>query len=314
MLSDRFEIAAVFSRTRATAEALLPLIPGKPDVYTDLDALLARQDIEAVDVLLPINNLAGAIEKAFAAGKHVVSEKPIAPNIATGRRLVELHRQHPKLVWMVAEHYRYEAAFRRAAEIIQSGEIGKLVVAQWSLFLPTRAGNKYYETPWRRADDFPGGFLLDGGVHHVAGLREVLGEIRSVVAQVRQAASDLPPADTMVAAIEFASGLIGNYTVTYAAGAPFPTTLNVIGERGALRVSHSSLEVTTDDAPLNEAITRRDAVEAELAAFGASVREGKPHYNSALEGLRDVAAVEAMLNSARSGQRVVVESFADLTG
>ena len=50
-LGDRFEIAAVYSRTRATAEALLPLLPGSADIYTDLDALLARPDIEAVDVI-----------------------------------------------------------------------------------------------------------------------------------------------------------------------------------------------------------------------------------------------------------------------
>ncbi|MEP7292226.1 MAG: Gfo/Idh/MocA family oxidoreductase [Chloroflexota bacterium] len=311
-LDNRFEIAAVYSRSRATAEALLPLIPGKPEIFTDLDTLLARPDIEAVNVLLPINNLAGAIEKALAAGKHVVSEKPIAPDVATGRRLIEQYRKTPNLVWMVAENCRYESVFQRAAEIIQSGELGKLIVAHWALHLPTRAGNKYYATEWRRASDFPGGFLLDGGVHHVAVLRQVLGEIISVSAEAQQMASDLPPADTMSAVIQFASGVIGNYTVTYAAGAPFPTHLNVIGEKGVLRVNHGTLEVTTDDMPLNEAVRRTEGVEEELAAFAAAVRDGKPHRNSPLEGLCDVAVVEAMLKSAQTGKRVSVETFADL--
>lgn len=311
-LGDRFEIVAVYSRTRATAEALMPLIPGKPDIYTDMDALLARPDVEAVDLILPINNLAEATEKAFAAGKHVVAEKPITPDVATGRKLVESHRKTPNLVWMIAENYRYEGAFRRAAEIIKSGEIGKLIVAQWSLFLPTRAGNKYYATEWRRADDFPGGFLLDGGVHHIAALRQILGEIVSVSAVAKQMADDLPPADTLSSVVEFASGLIGNYTVTYAAGAPFPTHLNVIGERGVLRVNPNSLEVTTEDMPLNEAVGKRDAVEGELAAFATAIREGKPHLNTALEALKDVAVIEAMLKSAQTGEKVTVETFADL--
>lgn len=208
--------------------------------------------------------------------------------------------------------FRYEAGFRRAAEIIRSGEIGKLIVAQWAIFAPTRPGNKYWETPWRRAADFPGGFLLDGGVHHIAVFRQVLGEIVSVSAEAKQMVPDLPPTDTLTAAMTFASGLLGSYTITYAAGAPFPTFFNVIGERGALRFNHSTLEVTTDDMPLNEAVGKRDAVEAELAAFADAVRDGKPHLNSPLEALRDVAVVEALLKSAQTGERVNVETFADL--
>jgi predicted dehydrogenase len=311
-LGDRFEIVAVYSRTRATAEALLPLIPGKPQIFTDLDALLAKPEVEAVDILLPINNLAWATEKAFIAGKHVVAEKPIAQDVATGRKLVELHRKTPKLVYMIAEQFRYEAAFIRAAEIVKSGEIGRLITAQWSLFLPTRAGNKYYATPWRRANDFPGGFLMDGGVHHIAAFRQVVGEISTISAEIRQMAEDLPPADTMSAVMQFASGILGSYIVTYVAGAPFPTHLNVIGEKGALRVNSNSLEVTTEEMPLNEAVGKRDGVEVELEAFADSVRKGKPHRASGLEALHDVAVIEAMLKSAETGVRVTVETFADL--
>lgn len=311
-LGDRYEIAAVYSRTRASAEALLPLIPGKPQVFTDLDALLAKPEIEAVDILLPINNLAAATEKAFAAGKHIIAEKPIAPDVATGRKLVELHAKTPKLVYMIAENYRYEAAFTRAAEIVKSGEIGRLMLAQWTIFAPTRPGNPYYATEWRRASDFPGGFLLDGGVHHIAAIRQVLGEITSVSAEVKQMADDLPPADTLSAVMQFASGILGNYTITYAIGAPFPTHLNVVGEKGALRVNPNALEVTTEDMPLNEAVNRRDGVEGELEAFADAVRKGTPHRNSGLEALRDVAVVEAMLKSAQTGQRVTVETFPDL--
>ena len=83
--------------------------------------------------------------------------------------------------------------------------------------MPLKPGNKYYHTDWRRSGTFPGGFLLDGGVHHVAALRQVVGEIVSVSAEVRQVRADLPPADTLSAALEFESGVIGSYSVTYAA-------------------------------------------------------------------------------------------------
>ena len=78
---DRFEIAAIYSRTRASAEALAAQLPQRTEIYTDLDALLSRADIEAVDILLPIQALPSAISQSMAAGKHLLSEKPVAADV-----------------------------------------------------------------------------------------------------------------------------------------------------------------------------------------------------------------------------------------
>ncbi len=312
-LGDRFQIAAVYSRTRANAEALAAQIPGSPQIYTDLDALLANDDVEAVDVILPIEVLPDAVEKSLRAGKQVVSEKPLAPDVATGRRLLQIYqRDHADQVWMVAENYRYEEAFRRAGAVVRSGEIGTVIVAQWTLLLPTLPGNKYYGTDWRRTGTFPGGFLLDGGVHHVAAFRQVVGEIASASAEIKQARPDLPPADTLTAALQFENGAIGNYTVTYAAGAPFITYLTVVGDDGVVRVKRETLEVTSHGETRTEDLSDCQSVNGELAAFAAAVREGEPHRDPPLEALRDLAVIEAMLKSAESGCRVKIDDFADL--
>ena len=95
-----------------------------------------------------------------------------------------------------------QPAFRRAAEIVRSGEIGRVDAgAAGRCSAPITPDNKYYHTDWRRSGTFPGGFLLDGGVHHVAAFRQVVGEIVSVSAEVRQMRADLPPADTLSAVI-----------------------------------------------------------------------------------------------------------------
>src|SRR5690349_16405144 len=92
-LGDRFEVVAICSRTEESAARLAGQLPGNVATYTDIDALLQRDDIEAVNILLPINLLSSAVEKALKAGKHVISEKPITPNVAMGRKLIELHDQ-----------------------------------------------------------------------------------------------------------------------------------------------------------------------------------------------------------------------------
>ncbi len=311
-LADRFEVAAVYSRTRANAEALAAAIGPAVEATTDLDALLARDDIEAVDILLPIHVLPEAVERALAAGKHVLSEKPIAPTVARGRALLARWQEGGAgQAWMVGENWRYEPAFVRAAEWVAAGQIGRPLLAQFSLHVDfSPGGAKYYATAWRREELYPGGMVLDGGVHHVAALRLVLGEIVGVQAAITQARDDLPPADTLSAALEFAGGALGSYSVTFATGAPWPPTLHITGTEGALWVQRGQLRLTTGGETRRRDLPDDQGVANELAAFAAAIRDGQPHRNTPAEALRDVAVIEAFLTSAETGQRIVPEPVA----
>jgi predicted dehydrogenase len=308
-LADTFEIAAVYSRTQSTAESFARLLPKPPQVYTDLAAMLANPNIDAVNVLLPIEQLAGAVEQSLAAGKHVISEKPIAPDVETGRKLLTGYTGRTDQVWMVAENWRYEGAFLQASEVIQHGEIGQPLVFHWALHIPFMPEGKYYQTEWRRSGTFPGGLLMDGGVHHVAVIRLVLGEIASVSAEITQMRPDLPPADTLSAALRLDSGVIGHYTVNYTANAAFQTYLSVVGTKGSLRVSRDQVEVSVGHSTRSTDFGYSDGVRAELSAFAAAINDGAPHRNSPQAALQDVAVVEAILNSAASGSRVTPERF-----
>jgi predicted dehydrogenase len=308
-LADTFEIAAVYSRTQPTAEGFARLLPKPPPIYTDLDAMLAHPNIDAFNVLLPIEQLAQAVEQSLATGKHVISEKPIAPDVSTGRRLLDLYSGRSSQVWMVAENWRYETAFMHAAEVIQSGEIGQPLVFHWVLHIPFMPDGKYYQTSWRRSGTFPGGLLMDGGVHHIAVIRLILGEIASVSAETAQMRPDLPPADTVSAALRLDSGVIGHYTVNYTASAAFQTYLSIVGTKGSLRVSRDAVEISVGTSTRSHSFSYSDGVRAELAAFAAAINEGTPHRNSPQAALQDVAVVEAILNSAASGTRVTPDRF-----
>lgn len=299
---DRFEIVALYSRTQASAQALAEQIPHPVEIYTQLDALLARPDIEAVDILLPITALPDAIRKTFAAGKHLLSEKPIAADVATGRALLAQHAHHPKLNWMVGENWRYEVAFVQAAEMIRDGLIGTPLTCHWAHYTPITANSKYYHTLWRRNSSVPGGFILDGGVHHVAALRLILGEITQVSATTRQHSPDLPPADTVAATLTFANGVIGTYLATYASAAPWSSHLYIGGSVGSLRVQRKEIELTRDGKTEQLTTAGYDGVEQELLAFADAIRHGTPHRNSPAEALRDLAVIEAILTAATTGQ------------
>jgi predicted dehydrogenase len=235
---------------------------------------------------------------ALKAGKHVISEKPVSPDVATGRRLLAAHAGQ---VWMVAENFRYEDALVQATEVVQSGKIGRPLLFHWNFCIAmTPAANKYYHTDWRRSGEFPGGFILDGGVHNVAAFRMALGEVSKVNAVVVQIRSDLPPADTLSAILQFDSGVVGNWSVTYAGGAPWASPLHIAGENGIVRVDTGSLEITVQGKTHSSKFAS-NGVEAELAAFAAAIREGKPHRNTPAQALQDVAVIEALLKAAETG-------------
>ncbi len=294
-LGDAFDVVAIYSRTHASADALAGRLAKPVNIYTDLSALLARDDIEAVDIVLPIDVMPPVVAQALESGKHVVSEKPIAPDVATGRQLLA---KRSSQVWMIAENYRYDEAFIEAEQVLKSGEIGNPLLCNWAIHVGMVPGNKYYQTEWRRSGGFPGGFLLDGGVHYMSVLRMLLGEIASVNAVVRQVRPDLSPADTLGATLCFDSGLIGTLAVTYAAPAPWTNTLHIAGEHGALSVHNQGLEVTSHGATRSNVIART-GVEGELAAFASAIHEGKPHRNTPEQALQDLAVVEAMLRAAQ---------------
>jgi predicted dehydrogenase len=304
---DLFQIAAIYSRTHATAQALSEQIPYPVEIYTDLDQLLARRDIEAVEILLSITAMPTVVAKTLAAGKHLLSEKPIAPDLATARQLLARYAQQAPLgqpIWMVGENWRYEDAFIQAAQIVHDGLIGAPLTCHWAVFTPITAKSKYYHTLWRRDSSVPGGFIMDGGIHHLAALRLILGEITEVSAIIGQNSPELPPADTVAATLRFAGGTMGVYLATYATGAPWPPQLHIGGSAGSLRVQRKEIELTRAGKTERIETAGFDGVEKELIAFAESIRSGAPHRNSPNEAFADLAVVEAILDSAAKGHPV----------
>lgn len=307
---DRFRVTAVCSRSLASAQALADLLPESVPIFTDLADLLAYDEIDAVDLVLPIHLLPDAVAASLAAGRHVISEKPIAPTVAQAQALIHQKlSEHPETVWMVAENWRYEPSFSAAAQAVAAGEIGRPVTFDWSMQLPVQQGNPYYGTEWRRTNRFPGGFLMDGGVHHIAALRQILGEVGEVSAFAANHRPDLPPADTLTASLHFISGVVGSYCVTYASGSGLTDNgLHIVGSQGSLRVGAGWLTVEGLHGRREERFDGPSNVEREFTGFADAIRQGLPHRNPPVEALRDLTVMEALFTAARTGERVAVRA------
>lgn len=309
-LRHLFDLVAICSRRQVTARARADqwLADGttRPDVYTDISALLARGDIDAVDIVLPIDKMPGVVIQALRAGKHVMSEKPIAPTVDEAQRLLSIYQNHEPQVWMVGENWRYESAFRLAADMIQQKVIGNPITCHFSAHIEMSPSNKYWQTGWRREWDYLGNWLLDFGVHHVAVMRAALGEIADVQATATLVNPQLKTLDTLSAAMRFERGTLGTYSLTCAAKSQWPPRLSVVGDAGSLMVQSGKIGVATGDETRVIECPARDGVVKELDAFAFAILRGQPHLNSPASAVQDVAVVEAMLTSSTTGERVSI--------
>jgi predicted dehydrogenase len=306
-LSSRFEVVAVCSRTEAGAAAVAEHLTPRPRVTDKLEELLADPTIEAYDLLLPIDLMPAAIERVLLAKKHLISEKPMAPDVASGRRLLARHDKSDR-VWMVAENWRYKSSTQQMAEVMQSGEIGKPLLCHLVQHRPPGpTGAPLAE--WRKVPRFQGGQLLDAGVHHISALRAVFGEIVELSAVTAQSQAGAPTPDLVTAALRFSSGAVGSYVANYGQSAPC-SLFQVVGDLGSAVMWPDRIELTIRDETRKIAVPYKNAVEAELTAFADAIRFGTPHLNSPEEGLRDVAVIEAMLRSAEEKRPVMPDTVA----
>jgi predicted dehydrogenase len=178
-------------RLDSTVAKLTNAQPGvKIDGYEDYHHILERKDIDAVLVATPDHWHCPITAEACAAGKDVYVEKPLSNQIEPAWKAVEAARRHERVVQMGVQQRQGEA-FKEAAEIVQSGALGKVTHVMllfqgnygvpsephapppdglnWDLFQgpapkrPFRPGR----LRWRNFYDYGGGLVTDWGVHLV---------------------------------------------------------------------------------------------------------------------------------------------------
>ncbi|WP_231571442.1 Gfo/Idh/MocA family protein [Gordoniibacillus kamchatkensis] len=144
--------------------------------YTDFRELLARDDIEAVDVCLHNNFHAPMTIAALRAGKHVYCEKPIAGSYADGKAMLECAEETGRMLHIqIATLYSKET--KAAKALIDDGKLGKLYHARSTGF--RRRGRPYvdgYGAPsFVRKEVSAGGALFDMGIYHISQIVYLLG-------------------------------------------------------------------------------------------------------------------------------------------
>ena len=307
-------------------------------IYTDFHRMIAEGAIDAVNDYTTHALHHQVAEAAFAKGKHLLTQKPLAVSMAAARRMCD-EAEARDLTFGVFENFRPSPATRHLRWLFGSGPGGRLqmilvgYVGLW--WAPDRI---VAETPWRHRLTEGGGISLDLGVHFFDQIRHVAGEVEEITAQTavveprrftRDADGRLidqiecDADDTCFAAFKTQRGVIGNLSASWA-GHVAPS---LVGEGSVYYGSNCRVNgpnVTIDGGQgekladlygrLAEPQTRerdfplglQDSFALAQYDWLEAIRRGREPETNGREGMRDLAAAFAILESDRAGRRVEV--------
>jgi predicted dehydrogenase len=274
---------------------------------------LADPVVEAVVLATPHALHGAQIEAAVAAGKHVFCEKPLALNKAGAEKSVRLCRDAGLVLGMGHER-RWEPPIAKLLAKADAGELGRIhqIEANFShdKFLALDRDN------WRlKADHAPAGGMTATGIHLLDLSVRLLGPAASVWCVCEQLSSDLPQGDTVAAYVKFRGG--GTSYVSASLANPFISRFAVFGVKGWIDIRDKAHVEAPDgwivtSAMVGTPITTIEVPPAEpvkdnLVAFARAVRGTEPYPITAEHLVNNIALLEAVFASARSGK---IESVA----
>jgi predicted dehydrogenase len=304
-LNDRYDIVAVCNHTKPKAASFSRLVGGVP---YDLDYrnLLDRPDVEAVDIVLPIDLNYRVTRDALAAGKHVILEKPLAANLREGKEMLTFGRKFRKVL-MVAENCRYQPLFLRIAALLNSNAIGRPYAVVWNIFHRITADSPYAQTSWRIHHRYPGGFITDSGVHNMAVLRTLFGEFRWISAFTRCVNPSIGKLDTLGMQFATRGGVEGTLHLFLSVSGHAMHRISIFGTGGTIVTEDNTITLQRDGRrPVVERTNSDGGYIGEFTDFYRAITRGTPVRSTFREGYRDLEAILMALESAKRGSRLAL--------
>jgi predicted dehydrogenase len=291
--------------------------------YAGYDEMLANAKLDAAIIATPNAMHVPAGLACAAHGVHMLIEKPIAETVAAAKVLCDAAQQ-AGVALLVGHHRRYNPIIAKAREIVQGGNLGRLiaVTAMWMLEKPAN----YYDVAWR-TETAGGGPILINLVHDIDDLRFICGEIGSVQAMTANVARGFSVEDTAAITLRFAGGALGTITLSDAVAAPWSWELTsgeaaiypqrpencylFAGTEGSLAVPKLELWRYAGEkgwsAPLScerLEVVPEDPQVRQLRHFCRVIRGEEAPLITGPDSTRTLAVTLAVSEAARSGQRI----------
>ncbi len=321
-----WEVTGLWSRKPERAASMAERLE-IPFATHEAAALLDRPEIDAVAIHTPPHMHLDLCRAAFAAGKHVLVDKPFATNVEDARALAQAAEASDRTA-MVNYEFRYAPLRQLVKELLDDGAIGE--VRHASITLHTTNPMIQMDRPWRLDPAHGGGLLNELGSHALDRFRQWFGDIAEVSAQLnsippRDLPDGLTSEDQISASFKFTSGATATLSMSWVSDPPLGLQIVITGAEGVIQANSpgsmlsegevklgrvGEQEFKPVEAPNDQAETLPTGavgVSARLIqAFEQGIDENYSPEPNFTDGLHSQIAIEAMRQSAETGRVALI--------
>jgi UDP-N-acetyl-2-amino-2-deoxyglucuronate dehydrogenase len=313
--ADRAQLVAVCDTDPAALAAAMQTSGARG--FASLDDLLKGSDADIVVLATPSGLHPVQAIACAAAGKHVMTEKPMATRWEDGKRMVAACDAAGVHLFVIKQNRRNATLqlLKRAIELKRFGRIYNVAInVFWQ-----RPQSYYDSAKWRGTWEFDGGAFMNQASHYVDLIDWLIGPVESVFAYTATMARNIEVEDSGVLAIKWRSGALGTMNVTMLT---YPKNLEgsitILGEKGTVRIGGLAVNEIqhwqfADQHPDDEQIKAASYATTSVYGFGHPLYydnvlrtmrgEAEPETDGH-EGLKSLEVLIAAYISARDGRKV----------
>jgi len=279
--------------------------------YDNFDSIKDNPAVDVVYIVLPPSMHLEYTLRAAKAGKHVLTEKPMATSVEDCQKMIDACKKAGKKL-MVAYRAQFEPFNLDAIARIKKGELGKLrqiTADHGRIVKPTEEPAEAWRVVKKLAG---GGSLMDIGIYSLNATRYLTGEEPTeVTAQEFSDKSDprfKEVEDTIHFTLRFPSGVLASCTSSYSIQEV--KRYRVFGDKAYLDLDPATdyyehnMTIGTKEGDMKPSIKEGNQFAAELDHMAECVLENKTPKTPGEEGLKDIRIIMAIYEAARTGKKV----------
>lgn len=308
--AERAELVDVCDPDPTARQAAATLTGAR--AHASLGSMLAVTDADAVILTTPSGLHPRQAVEVAGAGRHVVSEKPMATRWEDGQAMVRACDEAGVRLFVVKQN-RLNAPLQALKKAIDQGRFGRIYMATVNVFW-TRPQEYYDAAKWRGRWEWDGGAFMNQASHYVDLMTWLIGPVDSVFAHTGTLARDIEAEDSGVAALRWRNGAMGSINVTMLT---YPQNLEgsitILGEHGTVRVGGVAVNRIdewrfADERPEDEGIRAASYETSSVYGFGHplyyanvidTLRGEAEPVTDGREGLTSLELLTAIYRSAR---------------
>jgi predicted dehydrogenase len=278
-------------------------------------------EVDFVDVCTFPDFRLQPLEICAETKKHVQVQKPIATNLETARKMIEIARDAGIQLGVVSQH-RFDDSSLFLSKALAQGRLGKIIQAD--AYVKWYRSPEYYSRPikgsWATEG---GGALINQAIHQVDVLLWLIGPVRELFAYWQLGAlHKIESEDVITTIMKYASGATGVIQASTAMWPGYTERIEIHGTKGTAILAGDKLTTwdVRDDSGEPAPVAKPELsgssdpmaipltpFERQFYDFGQAIRTGRRPVVAGEDGYRALEFVLSAYKSCREGQKVVLD-------